>query len=191
MFSFSCDKQGGQFSTSTRGQFSSSVDICVTCIGTRNKKHLEFNARRMVIYPLSFGLMLMFLSVWMFPRLATMNILASLQHVALLPHVGRGHSALLCGIGQYLEVSEDMPIQLTEDCFLEYQYTPDYLLSSKHYSKYLVTSEHFVEDTLGKTAKPMGLVIDGGNVVKLYGRRTYLWELTLLWTTCPCRHRWK
>ena len=42
--------------------------ICVTCIGTRNKKHLEFNAKRMVIYPLSFGLMLMFLSVWMFYR---------------------------------------------------------------------------------------------------------------------------
>ena len=40
--------------------------ICVTCIGTRNKKHLEFNAKRMVIYPLSFGLMLMFLSVWLF-----------------------------------------------------------------------------------------------------------------------------
>ena len=23
---------------------------------------------------------------------------------------------------------------------------------------------------------------------ELYGRRTYLWGLTLLWTTCPCRH---
>ena len=42
--------------------------ICVTCIGTRNKKHLEFNAKRMVVYPLSFGLILMFLSVWMFYR---------------------------------------------------------------------------------------------------------------------------
>jgi len=42
--------------------------ICVTCIGTRNKKHLEFNAKRMVIYPLSFGLILMFRSVWMFYR---------------------------------------------------------------------------------------------------------------------------
>ena len=42
--------------------------ICVTCISTRNKKHLEFNAKRMVIYPLSFGLILMFLSVWMFYR---------------------------------------------------------------------------------------------------------------------------
>ena len=30
--------------------------ICVTCIGTKNKKHLEFNAKKMVIYPISFGL---------------------------------------------------------------------------------------------------------------------------------------
>ena len=40
--------------------------ICVTCIGTRNKKNLEFNARKMVIYPISFGMILMFLSVWVF-----------------------------------------------------------------------------------------------------------------------------
>ena len=40
--------------------------ICVTCIGTRNKKHLEFNAKTMVIYPISFGIVLMFLSVWVF-----------------------------------------------------------------------------------------------------------------------------
>ena len=25
--------------------------ICITCIGTRNKKHLEFDARRQVLYP--------------------------------------------------------------------------------------------------------------------------------------------
>ena len=40
--------------------------ICVTCIGTRNKKNLEFNARKMGIYPISFGMILMFLSVWVF-----------------------------------------------------------------------------------------------------------------------------
>lgn len=40
--------------------------VCVTCIGTRNKKNLEFNARKMVIYPISFGMILMFLSVWVF-----------------------------------------------------------------------------------------------------------------------------
>ena len=40
--------------------------ICVTCVGTRNKKHLEFNAKRMVIYPITFGVILMFFSVWVF-----------------------------------------------------------------------------------------------------------------------------
>ena len=42
--------------------------ICVTCVGTRNKKHLEFNAKRMVIYPITFGVILMFFSVWVFNR---------------------------------------------------------------------------------------------------------------------------
>lgn len=40
--------------------------ICVTCIGTRNKKHLEFSAKKMVIYPISIGIILIFLSVWVF-----------------------------------------------------------------------------------------------------------------------------
>ena len=42
--------------------------ICVTCIGTRNKKHLEFNAKTMVIYPISAGIILMFLSVWVYKQ---------------------------------------------------------------------------------------------------------------------------
>ena len=42
--------------------------ICVTCVGTRNKKHLEFNAKRMVIYPITFGVILMFFSVWVYNR---------------------------------------------------------------------------------------------------------------------------
>lgn len=29
--------------------------ICITCIGTRNKKNLEFDARRQVLYPLVGG----------------------------------------------------------------------------------------------------------------------------------------
>lgn len=40
--------------------------ICITCIGTRNKKHLEFNARKQVIFPLTGGLLLLVLSVWLF-----------------------------------------------------------------------------------------------------------------------------
>ncbi len=42
--------------------------ICVTCVGTRNKKNLEFNAKKMVIYPITFGAILMFFSVWVFNR---------------------------------------------------------------------------------------------------------------------------
>ena len=40
--------------------------ICITCIGTRAKKHLEFNARRQVLYPLVSGFALLVLSVWLF-----------------------------------------------------------------------------------------------------------------------------
>ena len=40
--------------------------ICITCIGTRNKKHLEFNARKQVLYPLVAGVGLVVLSVWLF-----------------------------------------------------------------------------------------------------------------------------
>ena len=47
--------------------------ICITCIGTRNKKHLEFNAKKMVIYPISIGIVLMFLSVWVFCQHWTPN----------------------------------------------------------------------------------------------------------------------
>ena len=47
--------------------------ICITCIGTRNKKHLEFNAKKMVIYPISIGIVLMILSVWVFYQHWTPN----------------------------------------------------------------------------------------------------------------------
>ena len=47
--------------------------ICITCIGTRNKKHLEFNAKKMVIYPISIGIVMMFLSVWVFYQHWTPN----------------------------------------------------------------------------------------------------------------------
>ena len=40
--------------------------ICITCIGTRNKKHIEFDARRQVLYPLILGMALMVMSVWLF-----------------------------------------------------------------------------------------------------------------------------
>ena len=42
--------------------------ICVTSIGTRNKKQLEFDARKMVLYPLVSGIAVVVLSVWLFGR---------------------------------------------------------------------------------------------------------------------------
>ena len=40
--------------------------ICITCIGTRNKKHIEFDARRQVLYPLVGGFIVTIVSIWLF-----------------------------------------------------------------------------------------------------------------------------
>ena len=40
--------------------------VCITCIGTRNKKHLEMNARTQVLYPLVAGIGILVLAVWLF-----------------------------------------------------------------------------------------------------------------------------
>lgn len=44
------------------------VLICVTCIGTRNKKQLEFDARHQVFYPLFGGLVIIILSIWLYGK---------------------------------------------------------------------------------------------------------------------------
>ena len=49
------------------------VTICITCIGTRNKKHLEFDARRQVLYPFVGGAFLTILSVWLFSKPININ----------------------------------------------------------------------------------------------------------------------
>ena len=40
--------------------------IFITCIGTRNKKHIEFDARRQVLYPLVGGFIVTLVSIWLF-----------------------------------------------------------------------------------------------------------------------------
>lgn len=40
--------------------------VCITCMGTRNKKHLEMNAKKQVLYPLAGGVGLLVLAVWLF-----------------------------------------------------------------------------------------------------------------------------
>ena len=42
------------------------VLICITCIGTRNKKNLEFNARKQVFFPLLIGILMISTSIWLF-----------------------------------------------------------------------------------------------------------------------------
>ena len=42
------------------------VLICITCIGTRNKKNLEFNARKQVFFPLFIGILMVGTSIWLF-----------------------------------------------------------------------------------------------------------------------------
>ena len=49
------------------------VAICITCIGTRNKKHLEFDARRQVFYPFVGGAFLTIISVWLFSKTININ----------------------------------------------------------------------------------------------------------------------
>ena len=40
--------------------------VIITCIGTKNKKQIEFDARKMVFWPLVFGIALVLLSVWFY-----------------------------------------------------------------------------------------------------------------------------
>ena len=73
--------------------------ICITCVGTRNKKHLEFNARRQVVYPLTSGLLLLVLSVWLFghtmeTRLYTLPLNIILYMIASIAGVVLVHIAL-------------------------------------------------------------------------------------------------
>ena len=48
--------------------------VIITCIGTRNKKQIEFDARKMVFWPLSIGLVLITLSVFLYYREWTSHI---------------------------------------------------------------------------------------------------------------------
>ena len=48
--------------------------VCITCVGTRNKKHLEFDARKQVLYPLVSGVGFIVLSVWLFKTPMDMHV---------------------------------------------------------------------------------------------------------------------
>ena len=81
--------------------------ICVTCIGTRNKKQLEFNAKRMVVYPIVAGIILMFLSPWVFyqhwsPRFFALHFSTWIYFVMSIVGVVLCHVAL-DNISKYLK----------------------------------------------------------------------------------------
>ena len=82
--------------------------ICITCIGTRNKKQLEFNAKRQVVLPLTAGLALLVLSVWLFNKPMGM-------HHPVHGRFARGRDTCACRLGQHLEVhqgrSDERPVQ--------------------------------------------------------------------------------
>ena len=53
--------------------------ICITCVGTRNKKHLEMDAQKQVLYPILTGFGLVILSLIFFghsilPRIYTLKV---------------------------------------------------------------------------------------------------------------------
>lgn len=47
------------------------IIVFITCIGTRNKKHLEFDARKQVLYPLVGGFGFVLVALWLFGYLIT------------------------------------------------------------------------------------------------------------------------
>lgn len=57
-----------------------------------------------------------------------------------------------------------MPIQVSENKFIEYRYDPDYLQAKKY--RKLKSYPDFICDSIGLTTIKTNLIIDGGNVIK-------------------------
>ena len=73
--------------------------ICITCVGTRNKKQLEMDSHKNVLYPLLGGFLLVALSVWLFglsimPRIYTLKVNIWLYMILSLVGVVLIHIAL-------------------------------------------------------------------------------------------------
>ena len=59
-----------------------------------------------------------------------------------------------------------MPIQISEDKFIEYRYDPDYLQGDQKNYRDLKTYPDIVCDTIGQKTIKSEILMDGGNVVK-------------------------
>ena len=70
--------------------------ICITCVGTRNKKHLEFDARRQVLYPLLSGVLLIAVRMAVRSFDNALFLYPPFEHLALYAHFHRR-----CRIGAY------------------------------------------------------------------------------------------
>jgi agmatine deiminase len=57
-----------------------------------------------------------------------------------------------------------MPIQVSQDRFVEFRYDPDYLQGKKY--RPLKTYPDYVCDLIGRKTKKTDIVLDGGNVIK-------------------------
>lgn len=91
--------------------------ICITCVGTRNKKHLEFNARKQVLYPLVCGIALLIVAVWLFNLTTDLRLYSLRLNIILYMATSVvGTIFGTRGLGQYIEVPErriaERPVQL-------------------------------------------------------------------------------
>ena len=59
-----------------------------------------------------------------------------------------------------------MPIQITEDRFIEYRYDPDYLQGKEKGNRDLKTYPDMVCDSINRKTTKTEIILDGGNVIK-------------------------
>ena len=58
-----------------------------------------------------------------------------------------------------------MPIQVSDNTFIQYKYYPDYLLKHTKNSRYITNPDKVCEE-LGITTKKIDVILDGGNIMK-------------------------
>ena len=90
--------------------------ICITCVGTRNKKHLEFNARKQVLYQRYRTTDCCRMAIQLYDRLPT--IFPPVEHHFIYGDLSNRNPIDTRGVGQYIEVLEgritERPVQSGE-----------------------------------------------------------------------------
>ena len=129
--------------------------VCITCVGTRNKKHLEFDARRQVLYPLVSGVLLLALSVWLFgytmdTRLHTLRLNTILYMVAtvigtVLVHIALDNISKLLKEG-LMKDRFNFENESFEQCQKEEYNKYSVNIPMRYYYKGLITSPQVAEN---------------------------------------------